>query len=325
MYRLGIILYQQIAKSAGREGAKHDSYSMAVQTFQRLLNEYPTSKYSQIAKNMLTELEIMSMSPEQQQAARQQQQAARMQPTIDQYKKQLAQCKGDACAAILYQLGFTYYQQTNYSMATQTYQRLSKEYPTSQYSQMAKSMLPEIEIASLPPEQQQAARIDRYKKQLAECKGDSCAAILYQLGNAYYQQAKLGGGRDYSMATQIFQQLLKEYPTSQFSYATKNTLTEIEIMSLPPEQQQATRQQRTQQTIDQYNKQLAECKGDPCAEIMYYLGLTYYQQVSSGGGRDYSMAKQTFQRLLVEYSTSRYSNMANQMLTQIEAMQKSGR
>jgi tetratricopeptide (TPR) repeat protein len=162
---------------------------------------------------------------------------------------------------------------------------------------------------------------------------------MYQLGNTYYQQANLGGGRDYSTATQTLQRMLKEYPSSPYLQLAKQLLTEIEIASLPPEQQQAARQQavqqavqaQMQQTIDLYNKQLAECKGDPCAAIMYQFGTTLYQQIAGGGRRggpghgDYSMAIQIFQRLLKEYPTSPYSNAAKQMLAQIETMQKSGK
>jgi outer membrane protein assembly factor BamD (BamD/ComL family) len=96
-------------------------------------------------------------------------------------------------------------------------------------------MLSNIEIASLPLEQQQAARmqqaIDQYKKQLAECNGDNCALIMYQLGAYYYsQQVSLGAKADYSLAIQTFQQLLKEYPNSPYSQTAKQMLTNIENM-----------------------------------------------------------------------------------------------
>jgi outer membrane protein assembly factor BamD (BamD/ComL family) len=348
IYLLGTYYYVQQASL----GDKAD-YSMAKQTLERLEKEYPNSSYSQSVKKTLAEIEIASLPPEQQQAARQ---AAKMQQDIDKQKKQLAECKGNNCARIIYDLGSAYYKQaqlgegSDYSMAKQMLERLEKEHPNSMYSQNAKKMLMEIEIASLPPEQQQAARvqaaqqaalqaqaaqaaqaarnaqvIDLQKKQLAECKGDNCAVIMYQLGNNYYsQQSILGAKADYSTAKQMFERLLKEYPNSPYSSAAKQMLANIEIASLPPEQQQAARMKAAQQAqaerlqpyIDTYKKQLAECKGDNCAVIMYQLGSTYYQQAN------YSMAKQMFEQLLKEHPNSPYKQYVNQMLNTIENMQK---
>jgi hypothetical protein len=88
-----------------------------------------------------------------------------------------------------------------------------------------------------------------------------------------------------------------------------------------------------QQTIDQYNKQLAGCggkKSEQCAYAMYILGNTYYQQATTNaaagakpGGRkyDFSMAVPMYQRLLNEYPNSQYSPSAKQMLTTIEKIQ----
>jgi len=170
--------------------------------------------------------------------------------TVDYYKGQLAKCSGkknEQCAAIMYQLGTAQYSQTkntggkNFSLATQTFQRLLKEYPESQYSSYAKQILTQIKIAAkiatLPPEKQQAAQIqltiDSYKEQLAECskkKNYQCDVIMYQLGTTYYGQAASTGKQDFSMAIQTFQQLLKEYPESQYSSYAKQMLTQIETI-----------------------------------------------------------------------------------------------
>jgi len=187
--------------------------------------------------------------------------------------------------------------------------------------------------------------IDNYKKQLAECdvrKSDQCAFLMHTLGNIYYQQADLatasGGKPDYSMAIQTYQRLLNEYPSSSLSPSAKNILTDMEIKSLPLEQQQAARQKaqqtylttQMQQNIDTYKKQLAECRGDQCAVAMYMLGNTYYQQANINAmyvgvaKTDYSMVVQTFQRLLNEYPDSPYSPIVKQQLLKIETTQKRG-
>jgi hypothetical protein len=44
----------------------------------------------------------------------------------------------------------------------------------------------------------------------------------------YYQQADLEGKQDYSMAIQIYQRLMKEYPSFQYSQNVKQMLTLME-------------------------------------------------------------------------------------------------
>jgi len=195
-------------------------------------------------------------------------QAAKALQDIEQYKKQLADCgaqKNDQCALAMYMLGATYQQQAlytaggakpDYSLAMQTYRRFLSEYPTSAYFATAKQVLTQLEIMSLPPEQQQAAReqaareqqaaqrqaiqqrfqptIDQYTKQLAGCgtqKNDQCSVAMYMLGTVYYQMAAAGGGGGfYSMAIQLFQRLLNEYPASPYSPTVKQLLPQIEAM-----------------------------------------------------------------------------------------------
>jgi len=136
MYQLGILYSQK-------------DINMAIQTYQRLLEKYPTSPYSPSVRQMLIAIE--------QQKTQMQQQAAQMQNTIDQYKKQLAECevkKGD-CSVAMYMLGSAYFQHAyfnaaggsghDYSMAIQMYRRLLKEYPTSPYAAEAKQMFSQIE------------------------------------------------------------------------------------------------------------------------------------------------------------------------------------
>jgi len=122
----------------------------------------------------------------------------------DYYKGQLAKCnekKNEQCAAVIYQLGTAQYSQTadtggqNFSLAMQTFQRLLKEYPNSQYAPSAKQMLPQI---------------------------------MYQLGVAQYSQAASAGKQDFSMAIQTFQKLLKEYP--EYEPAVQQMLTQIETI-----------------------------------------------------------------------------------------------
>jgi len=224
--------------------------------------------------------------------------------------------------------------------------------------------------------------IDQYKKQLADCgtqKSDQCAMAMYMLGTTYYQQASANAAAigstkpDFSMAIQIYQQFLSEYPSSPYLASVKQMLTQIEIMSLPPEQQQAAReravreqqaaqeravreqqaaqeravreQQATQeraakeqqiareqqaaweqdmrQQVDQWKKQLANCgvqKNGQCEQAIYMLGTFYYKvAVRRGGEKNYLLATQMLQRLLNEYPTSTYSLDAKEMLTQIDA------
>jgi len=240
-----------------------------------------------------------------------QKQAAAAEQAARKQAEQLEECKvkkGDHCAGLLYQLGTTYYQQQNTKLAMQMYQRLLDEYPASPYSAMAKQML-----TALDP-------IGQNKKQLAECeakKGD-CSILLYQLGTAYYQQMNT------NMAIPIYKQLLDKYPASQYAQIAKQMLMSIEQQKIQAQQQAA----RMQNTVNQDKKQLAECeakKGD-CVALLYQLGATYHQQATinatGGSGHDYSMAIQTFQRLLKEYPSSQYAPAAKQLLTQLEALPK---
>jgi outer membrane protein assembly factor BamD (BamD/ComL family) len=225
---------------------------MAKQIYQRLLNEYPTSQSSQHAKHQLAEIEIMSLPPEQREAAREQQ-------LINQQKEQLAECEGqknDRCADIIYIFAMRYLdeEKRDYSMAKQMFQRLLDEYPLSlRWQQDAIKMLAAIEVQSLPTEQRQTAMqsviatktIDLSKKQLAICEGqksETCAFIMIMVGGAYYQQSKSEGRDDYSMAKQMYQRVLSEYPSSQYSQAAQKMLTQIEAM-----QQQSARQSQAQQ------------------------------------------------------------------------------
>jgi outer membrane protein assembly factor BamD (BamD/ComL family) len=150
---------------------------------------------------------------------------------------------------------------------------------------------------------------------------------MFNLGNAYYQQTVNAKGSDYSKARQMFERLVKEFPATGWWSTAKQQLMNIEIASLPLEQQAAARQQAqaklTEETIDHYNKQLTTCKGDNCANIIYTLGTTYYsQQVVRGAKADYSKAIQMFERLLKEYPNHSLSQTAKSMLTNIENMQK---
>jgi outer membrane protein assembly factor BamD (BamD/ComL family) len=66
---------------------------MAQQTFQRLLKEYPASAYWHAAKQMLMEIEVASLPPEEQQAARQRMQAEMLQQMTEQYKKKIREMR----------------------------------------------------------------------------------------------------------------------------------------------------------------------------------------------------------------------------------------
>jgi len=280
------------------------------------------------------------------------QQAAQMQNTIDQYKKQLAECEakrgGEQCDSLMYMLGYTYYQlagvhtaggsKTDYSMATQTIQRLLEKYPASRYAASANQMLTSIEHMKQQAEQmkQQAAQVQNNidpETQLAECdakKGD-CSVLLVQLGTACFTQQiqTKGAGGDYSIAKQMFQRLLNEYPASPYVASAKQMLAQIEHMMGRADQmtQQAA---QIQNNIDQYKKQLAECeaKKRDCSVLLVQLGAAYYSQqiqlneITLGAGGDYSIAIQMFQRLLNEYPASPYVTQAKQMLAKIEALTK---
>jgi TolA-binding protein len=366
-------------------------YPAAKQTFQRLLKEYPNSQYSQTAKIALAEIEIISLPPEQQKEARhkavqQHPEFIQLQQNIEQLKKQLTKCedqKSDKCDEIIFRLGEEYHTRAvktsllshgnikgDYSMAKQTYQQLFKNYPMSIYLQGAEAKLIGItnsEIIGLPAEQQrvmlqqaeqqraelkeaakkaaerikqqqaaeQAAKlqqnIEQYQKQLAECQGDSCAYIMYQLGMAYYSQAATKGAKgDYSIIKQMCQRLKDEYPNLGYWAALRTMLLNIEFASLPPEQQAVARQkaaeQLTAETIDHYQKQLAGCDGqknDQCANILGGLGSAYYQQAALKGiNGDYTAAEQMFQRLLKEYPDTQNSKTATMMLKIIEGFPK---
>ncbi len=91
---------------------------------------------------------------------------------------------------------------------------------------------------------------------------------------------------------------------------------------------------RALEDIDTYKKQLAGCDGrksNECGLAMYLLGLAYYTQAVSvraitvdGVKPDYSMAIQTFQRLLNEYPTIMSRPSVESMLSTIEAELKKG-
>jgi TolA-binding protein len=345
MLKLGGAYYQQTVDAKGSD------YSMAIQTYQRLLKEHQKSQYLQETKDALANAVVAGISalPSEQQPA----------AWVKYYKTQLAECTGDTCANIMEKLGDAYHKQaksegTSYSMAIQTLQQLVKEYPkyirlngvmdllarienNEQQRQETERKKHEAEQKKIE-QQQEAERkkaeqqkvlqstIDQNNKLLAECKGDNCANILSQLGSAYYQLA-FGTGGDYSMAIQTYQRLATEYPAKTWWSTAKYMLMEIEIASLPPEQRTAARPQAQaklwQETIDHYNKQLSTCKGDNCAVVISSLGSAYYsQQASLGAEADYSLAIKMYERLIKEYPNHVATQSAKQMLTTIENMPK---
>jgi len=93
----------------------------------------------------------------------------------------------------------------------------------------AAEQVTQTQTAQIPTHVQNT--IDQHKKQLAECevkKGD-CSVLMYTLGATYYQLASKSIG-DFSMATQLFQRLLNEYPASQYAPVAKQILTQIEAL-----------------------------------------------------------------------------------------------
>jgi tetratricopeptide (TPR) repeat protein len=223
---------------------------MSDQMYERLVKEYPASPFSQQGQAMLKvkeqRLEMKRKQIEQQAEAEvrkaeqekvmKQQEAEQRKNRINEYeqhKKDIAECKKAPCAVLkLRRLGGAYYRYGDYSMALQTFQKMSQESPFPSVVQSAEEQITyikQLQESERKQAEQQKAQIDQYKKQLAECKGDNCAGIMITLGGAYYQQAKIGGG-NYSMAKQTYERLMKEYPNHPFSKAAKSWLTTIEAV-----------------------------------------------------------------------------------------------